>query len=111
MNVDQAGADDQAAGVDHDVGLAVASQRENLPVAEPKVGDLIDVLTGVDQSSPFDLDRRQRIRPFRDKTKQKMSNRASGSSLSAGIALEVTADEIEDGHSNRQAIGDLIENR
>ena len=53
VDVDQARADDQPAGVDHDLGLLVArARRQDLAPADPEVADLVDVLAGVDDPAP-----------------------------------------------------------
>ena len=58
VDVDQARADDQAAGVDDDLGLLVPlADGQDAPLAQPEVGDLVDVLAGVDDPAALDLDR------------------------------------------------------
>ena len=58
MGIDQARADDQAAGVDDDLGLLVSlADRQDLPPADPEVADPVDLLARVDDPAAGDVDR------------------------------------------------------
>ena len=58
VRVDQARADDHAPGVDDDLGFLVAlAERQHAATAEPEIAQPVDVLAGVDDPPPCDLDR------------------------------------------------------
>ena len=58
VRVDQARADDHAAGVDDDLGFLVAlAERQHPAPAEPEIAQPVDILAGVDDPPPCDLDR------------------------------------------------------
>ena len=65
VEIDQAGADDQAVGVDHDLGFLVrpAAEGQHATPADPEIADPVEVLAGVDDSAAGDLDRPQCRRP------------------------------------------------
>ena len=57
VNVDQAGADDQSAGVDDNLGLFVAcTGRQDVAPADPEIAELVAFLAGVDDPAPRNLD-------------------------------------------------------
>ncbi len=62
VDVDQARADDHAAGVDDDLGLFVAAaHRQDSAAADPQVADLVEVLARVDDPAAADLNGRARL--------------------------------------------------
>ena len=60
VNVDQAGADDESPGIDHDLRVFVArTGRQDVAPADPEIAVLVPSLAGVDDPPARNLDGRQ----------------------------------------------------